>query len=114
MMNINLKPFPVIETDRLRLRKMIGGDAEELFFLRSDPEVMKYIDRPRAKTVDDAAAYIDMINIQTERNEVVYWAITMREENKLIGTVCLWKFERENYRCEVGYMLHPDFHRRGI
>lgn len=113
-MTLNFKPFPVIETDRLTLRQMIREDADELFFLRSDPHVMKYIERPRAKTVDDAVAYINMINIQTEANEVAYWAITLRNENKLIGTICLWKFEIENHRCEIGYMLHPDFHRKGI
>ena len=42
------------------------------------------------------------------------WAITLQPDNKLIGTVCLFKIERENFRCEVGYMLHPDFHRKGI
>jgi ribosomal-protein-alanine N-acetyltransferase len=114
MMNLNFNPFPVIETERLQLRQMVIEDADELFFLRSDPGVMKYIDRPRANAVSEAADYIEMINIQTNRNEVAYWAITMRNQNKLIGTICLWRFEKDNRRCEVGYMLHPDFHRKGI
>ena len=113
-MELNFDPFPVIETKRLSLRRMTRDDAEQLFYLRSHADVMKYIDRPMAKTVEDAVAYIDMIDFHIGRNEVINWAIALKDANKLIGTICLWKFEKENYRSEVGYLLHPDFQRKGI
>jgi ribosomal-protein-alanine N-acetyltransferase len=114
MMDVNFSPFPLLETERLRLRKMTRDDADEVFFLRSDPGVMRYIDRIPALNVEDAISYIDNINSLQDKNEVIMWAITLRPNNKLIGTVCLFKIERENYRCQVGYILHPDFHRKGI
>lgn len=113
-MELNFNPFPVIETERLRLRQLSHDDADEMLFLRSDLRVMRYIDRPPAKSVEDAIEYIDDIIAHIKRNEVIMWAITMRSDNKLIGTVCLWKIEKGNCRGEVGYMLHPDFHRKGI
>ncbi len=57
MLNLNFKPFPEITTERLLLRKMTKQDAEEMFFLRSDENVMKYIDRPRAASMQDARGF---------------------------------------------------------
>ena len=113
-MHLNFDPFPELQTERLRLRRMTHDDANDLFFFRSHPEVMKYIDRPMAKSVTDIIAYIDMIDAAINKNDVVNWAIVMHHDNKLIGTVCLLNIEKENYRCEVGYLLHPGFHRKGI
>ena len=113
-MHLNFEPFPKIQTERLRLRRMTHDDANDLFFLRSHHEVMRYIDRPMAKNVDDAIAYIDGMDGHINRNEVINWAITLKENNKLIGTVGLFSMEKENFRCELGYLLHPDFQRKGI
>ncbi|HSI91748.1 MAG TPA: GNAT family protein, partial [Adhaeribacter sp.] len=32
----------------------------------------------------------------------------------LIGTICLWRFDKANHRGEIGYQLHPDFWRQGL
>ena len=32
----------------------------------------------------------------------------------LIGTIGFWRITKEHYRAEIGYALHPDFHRKGI
>jgi [ribosomal protein S5]-alanine N-acetyltransferase len=113
-MNLNFTPFPELQTDRLRLRRMTHDDANDLFFLRSHHEVMKYIDRPMMNDVNDAIIYIDGMDGYINRNEVINWGITLKENNKLIGTVGLFTMEKENFRCEAGYLLHPDFHRKGI
>ena len=62
MLNLNFTPFPEITTERLLLRKMTKQDAEEMFFLRSDENVMKYIDRPRAASMQDARDFLDLVN----------------------------------------------------
>jgi len=54
MLNINFNPFPLITTERLLLRQVEKSDVNEIFFLRSNENVMKYIDRPPAKSLDDA------------------------------------------------------------
>jgi ribosomal-protein-alanine N-acetyltransferase len=93
---------------------MTHDDAEDLFFLRSNNEVMRYIDRPIAKSISDVSAYIDGIDSQINKNQAINWGITIRGDNRLIGTICLWQFELENFRCEVGYLLHPGFYRKRI
>lgn len=34
--------------------------------------------------------------------------------DKLIGTICLWNINQENYSAEIGYELHPEWQGKGI
>jgi ribosomal-protein-alanine N-acetyltransferase len=114
MLNTSFNPFPVLETSRLLLRQLKETDADEIFFLRTDPRVLQFLDRPAAKLKVEAEAYIQMINAQVENSEAILWGITNKPDDRLIGSICFWHFERENFRAETGYVLHPDHQRKGI
>jgi ribosomal-protein-alanine N-acetyltransferase len=114
MLTANFNPFPTIPTERLLLRQVSMGDVNEIFFLRSDPTVMRYIDRAPAQSTEDAATFIRMINELETNNEAVTWAITIKGDAKLIGTFCFWNIKKEHYRAEIGYVLHPGFQGKGI
>ena len=114
MLELNFNPFPQLTTERLVLTQMSIDDANEMFFLRSDESVMKYIDRPRAKSVEEAVQFIQMINTGLANNEYINWAITLKNDPRLIGNVCFWRIQKEHYRAEIGYTLHPDWHGKGI
>ena len=49
MLELNFTPFPVLSTERLQLREITADDANEIFFLRSDKEVLKYLDKEPTK-----------------------------------------------------------------
>lgn len=115
MLSLSLSPFPVLHTNRLLLRQMNAADAEALFQLRSDEDLMKYIARPLATTLQDVHDLIALCNENAEHNEGITWAVTSKEQpDQLIGTCVLFKFQKENYRAEVGYMLAHAYHRKGI
>ncbi|MGE5806365.1 MAG: GNAT family N-acetyltransferase [Ignavibacteria bacterium] len=114
MLNINFNPFPLIAAERLLLKKVEMSDVNEIFYLRSNEKVMKYIDRPPAKSLEEAAEFIKKITELEANNEAVTWAITIKENPKLIGTICYWNIQKEHYRAEVGYVLHPDYWGKGI
>ncbi len=114
MISLNFNPFPVIETDRLHLRAITVDDKHEMFALRSDEEIMQYIARPLMKTVEETVEFIKSINENIEKQEYINWGIALKSDNKLIGTVGFYRMQKENYRAEVGYMLHTNFHKQGI
>ena len=114
MLKINFKPFPLLSTQRLTLREINEDDVKEIFFFRSDERVMKYIDRKPAVSLDDAFTFIKLIIEQQGNNECVTWAITLKGDSKLIGTICYWNIQKEHSRAEIGYVLHPDFWGTGI
>jgi len=114
MVIINFTDFPGLTSQRLVFRQLVPGDEYEIFKLRSDERVNTYLTRVHCKTVYEARAFINKINKGIRDGEWIYWAITFKNDNKLIGTICLWNIQPEHYRAEIGYELHPDFWGRGI
>ena len=110
MPEFNFDPFPVIETKRLLLRKVLMDDADDVFVLRTNEDAMKYIKKPKLITVDDAKELIKKMN-EPDR---IQWGITLPADNKIIGTIGYHKIDKDNYRAEVGYMLHPNHWNTGI
>jgi ribosomal-protein-alanine N-acetyltransferase len=114
MLTINFTPFPNLETERLVLRRVNENDVNEIFALRSNPETMKYIPRPLVKSIDDALEHIAMIDTKIDTNEGINWAITYKDNPKLIGIIGHYRIKPENFRAEVGYMLLPEYNGKGI
>lgn len=114
MLAINFSPFPELETERLLLRRVNTNDIKEIFELRSNPETMKYIPRPLIKTNEDAWEYIAMIDSKIDNNEGINWAITLKDNPKLIGVIGHYSIKPEHYRAEIGYILLPEYHGKGI
>jgi len=115
MLELNFSPFPEIKTKRLLLRRMTDADATELLFMRSDEKVMQFIGREKMKSLEDAIAFVQKINVSVDTNESIMWALALQEEPaRMIGTICFWNILKDHYRAEVGYMLHPNFWGKGI
>src|SRR5262245_27869778 len=107
MLELNFSPFPILHTTRLLLRQVTPEDAGRLFELRKDVDVLRYIDRPPHRTLDDTNEMIGKISEGILNNEAICWAVTLQGNDDLVGTVSYHRIERENYRAEIGYMLHP-------
>src|SRR6476661_5611925 len=114
MENINFDPFPILITERLILRKIEDEDANEIFTLRSDERVMKYIDRPLAKSIGDARMLVSKMAEALVKNEGITWGITLQPDLKIIGTIGYWRTMKEHFRAEIGYQLHFDYQGKGI
>jgi len=111
---LNFTPFPELNTERLFMRQLVDGDKKELFFIRSDPQINNYIDRPRPSNIEDVNKFISMINRGIKKNEWIYWVITLKNDCNLIGTICLWNINKSNSTGEIGYELHPEYQGIGI
>jgi len=114
MLKLNFSPFPFLNTERLALRQLTTDDAGAIASLRSNAIVNKYLERPKSTTSDEALHFIDKINRVINNNESIYWVITLKETNHLIGTICYWNIVVEEDTAEIGYELLPDFYGKGI
>lgn len=110
----NFNPFPNLETERLLLRRVVYEDVDEIFALRSDREVMKYIPRPLVNNAEEALVHIAIIDEKIDTNEGINWAITLKGDCKLIGVIGHYRIKPEHFRAEIGYMLLPEYHGKGI
>ena len=114
MINRTFTPFPILTTERLTLRQLVVNDEQEIFTLRSDSEINKFLDRKIAITIDDARNFINRFIENFKKNDSLYWAITFNDKNILVGTICLFSFSDENDKCEIGYELLTNFQGQGI
>lgn len=110
MPELMFEPFPVMETNRLLLHKVTMDDAEDVFLLRTNEEAMKYIKKPKLLSIEDAKELIKKMNVPDR----IQWGITVKNENKIIGTIGYHRIEKEHYRAEIGYMLDPQYWNTGL
>lgn len=113
MYKISYDPFPILNTKRLKLRQLTPADEKEIYLLRSDPGVLEYIDRPACTEVKEAHQFINKITNGIKNNECVYWAINLKDDPKLIGTICLWNFTSDKSKADIGYELLPEYQGNG-
>lgn len=106
--------LPVLKTERLVLRELRRSDDNEIFALRSNAEVNRYIGREPSASIDDARRFIEIIRENVQRNESFYWAITRTSLDALIGIICLLNFSSDRSTAEIGYELLPGHQGQGI
>ncbi|WP_341840010.1 GNAT family N-acetyltransferase [Chitinophaga caseinilytica] len=114
MLTLQLSPIPEIGTDRLLLRQIRPSDVDEVLYLRSHPQLMHFIPRPKAAGKEDALELINRFTDMAERNEGINWGITLKGEDKVIGVIGYVRMQAAHHRAEVGYMLHDAYHGKGI
>ncbi len=114
MLEFPLIDVPAIHTERLILRRITNDDAESVFNIRSDERTMRFLDRKRMESHDEALQLIKRMEDSFLEKSGIAWGITTGGNNILIGTIGYWRMEKEHYRAEIGYLLHPDHWRKGI
>ncbi len=113
MLALNFSTFPVLSTERLLLRKIQEDDIDNLFKMRSNAEVMKYVDKPLAKTKADAKALYDNMATMLHNNTAIGWAIQLKEDKEMIGHIGFWRIDATNHRAEIGYILQQEHAGKG-
>lgn len=106
--------FPIITTDRLRLRQVEPTDAGALFAIRSDPEVTHPYGQEPHQSLDDTRGLIQRLQASYARRESIFWCITLKDEDSVVGSCCFWNFSSDFQCAELGYELGRAFWRQGI
>lgn len=114
MLSFNFSPFPALTTSRLVLRQPTQNDVAEVFSLRSNAAILRYVDRDPCQSLVEAAEFIDKITAPIINNEAISWAICIKGTDKQIGDIALWKITKEHHRAEIGYCLHPQHQGKGL
>ncbi len=103
------------ETTRLRLRPYRTGDFDAFHDLHSRDDVARYLPW---ETRDESASRKALARHQSVRLERDDDGLTLAafdvESGRLVGEFVLFLRSRAHRGGEVGYVLHPDFWRRGL
>ncbi|GKV55325.1 N-acetyltransferase [Sporosarcina sp. NCCP-2222] len=112
---INVKQFPVLETERLLLRQVTKEDAPSIFRYLSDVEVMKYYGLLPFKHVSEAEEEIEWYRSIFENGTGIRWGITLKNQpEQVIGSCGFLAYAHQHARTEVGAELAKEYWRSGI
>jgi [ribosomal protein S5]-alanine N-acetyltransferase len=106
--------FPILETERLVLRAMTPEDADDMFRIYSDPEVMRYWGMEPFTSIDHVLQRVARSAEMFREQTGVRWAITRKGEGQVIGTCGHRRIIKEHHRSEIGYELARDAWGKGI
>ncbi|GAB5534208.1 MAG: GNAT family protein [Rubricoccaceae bacterium] len=106
--------LPTLDTPRLRLRHPRLSDADALFSVFSNADALRYWSHGPLVNIDAARAYLTDMEVGFQEERSFRWAIAEQETDQLIGTVTLLAWSKDNRRAEIGFVLHPAYHGRGL
>ncbi|HEY3521768.1 MAG TPA: GNAT family protein [Rhodanobacteraceae bacterium] len=106
--------LPVLEGPRVRLRELRDGDAAALLAIYGDPLAMRYWSGSPWTGIAQAQAHLQRARRDMESGGVLPWAIAGLATDDLIGTVTLFKLDRDHRRAEIGYVLSTALWGKGL
>lgn len=106
--------LPILETERLILRKVSVDDSEEMFLYASNEEVSKYVTWDTHKTISDTKEFINFVKNKYENHQVAPWGIEIKETGKFIGTIDYVWWQPNQKIAEIGYVISKDYWGNGL
>jgi [ribosomal protein S5]-alanine N-acetyltransferase len=106
--------LPIIETGRLRLRKLSMRDASDVFEYASIPEVAEHVTWEFHRNISDSMHFLRIMIQQYDDGIPSPWGIIDKEEGKLIGTIGFHVWSQQNAFAEAGYALSKQYWNKGL
>ena len=108
-----LADLPILETDRLLLRKVSLEDAADIFEYASDPEVPRFMPWGPHQSIQATYEYLEHVVDIYRQHSPGPWAIVHKRDAKMIGTCSFGSWERDHRRAEIGYVLNRRYWGQG-
>jgi RimJ/RimL family protein N-acetyltransferase len=102
-------------TPRLVLRPLRVGDGPAVLAYRSVPEVARYLMQDPMADLAEAEAFVaerlDATSVDNDHDRVL---LGIEHEGELVGEMSLRYSRLQDRQGEVGWVLRPDLHGRGL
>jgi ribosomal-protein-alanine N-acetyltransferase len=109
-----LRNLPVLETGRLRLRRARLEDADQMYLYGSNPRISPYIYHYPIQSRAHAVSHVRQLLRQYTEGLPAEWVVEHRATRQVIGTCGYTKFDAEDRRAEIGFILAEEWQRQGL
>lgn len=106
--------LPILQTDRLILRKLTMRDASDMYRYCQDREVARQVLWEAHSSILETRAYLRYILYQYRNGEPGSWGIVLRDTGRVIGTIGYMSYSPDNATVEVGYSLAREQWGKGL
>jgi len=105
-----LARYNLIETERLLLRPYSMADVDDMYAYASRPENLTFIFPPHLSIEETAQT----IAHRFMKEPLGHWAIELKGEARMIGSIDLLKIDQKSKSAELGYVLNMDYWGQGL
>lgn len=105
---------PILETERLILRRMDVRDSRDMFEYARDPFVTKFLTWDPHPDEAYTRRYLSFIDRRYKAGEFYDWALILRAENKMIGTCGFTRIDYKKKCGEIGYVINKSYWGQGL
>ena len=99
------RPFPVLDTERLRLRRIEASDVDALFRIHSDIAWMRWYGIDPVTSRAQAEQLAEMFAGWFAAGTGFRWALERKSDAQFIGTCGLFRWNKSWRNCVIGYEL---------
>jgi [ribosomal protein S5]-alanine N-acetyltransferase len=104
--------FPILTTQRLRLRQTELRDADDVYALFSDEEALRFFGSEPFTSLEEAQDLIARRQADYEARKSIRWSIALKDDDRVIGS-CGFHHFGESW-AEVGYILSRAHWGKGV
>lgn len=108
------RDLPVLETERLLLRKITREDTEDIYSYGSNEAVSKYVTWNTHGSIPDTKMYVEFVLSCYENKKIAPWGIEYKETGRLIGTIDFVSWQPDQHCAEIGYALSEAYWGNGL
>lgn len=106
--------LPMLECERVCLRKMLFEDVSDMYEYAHLDEVTKYLTWDPHPDIEYTKAYLRCISQRYRTGGSLDWAVIDKKSGKMIGTCGFAAIDFYNNSGQIGYVLNPKYQRQGI
>lgn len=112
---MNINNTPQLETKRVILRKFDLNDLDDMFALYSDRTVNEFLPWFPHESIEKTRNFLNNILLKEYEKPIGYWyAIQLKENNRVVGFVVLHNIDAEIGSGELGYALLQEYWGKGL
>jgi ribosomal-protein-alanine N-acetyltransferase len=107
--------FPVLDLGDIILREIEISDAPDYFDYMSRKEMESFLTKDNMpESLEKAVEEVKYWGSLFPSKKSIYWAIALKDTNKMIGTAGFNVISFPNSRAELSYDLSPDYWGKGV
>ena len=107
------KDLPLLETERLILRKLTVDDVNDYFDFASDAEVTKFLRWGPHPNKEYTTEYIQGVLNEYINGKDGPWGLEHKIDKKIIGIIHLMELDTVNQKAQIGFVLTRSYWNNG-
>lgn len=111
---INNGIYPILCTQRIKLREHMESDKKYYYKLMSDPITVRYYGRPVLNEISEVDKEFNDIKKGFENSAFIKWAVELNSTHQYIGCIGVWGLNNSHRKATISCIFLPEYWGKGL